>query len=72
MQCGRCGVLLKAVETYDFHGKVLCEDCYFYETNPPKACGPTPFPEPSFFGTSSHISPTLDYAFNFISLLQQT
>jgi hypothetical protein len=40
MQCGRCGVLLKEGETYDFHGKVLCEDCYFYETNPPKACDP--------------------------------
>jgi hypothetical protein len=40
MQCGCCGVLLKEGETYDFHGKVLCEDCYFYETNPPKACDP--------------------------------
>jgi hypothetical protein len=31
---------LKEAESYDFHGKVLCEDCYMYETNPPKACDP--------------------------------
>jgi hypothetical protein len=40
MQCDRCGVILKEGEPFDFHGKVLCEDCYFYETNPPKACDP--------------------------------
>jgi hypothetical protein len=40
MQCERCGLILKEGETYNLHGKVLCEDCYFYETNPPKACDP--------------------------------
>ncbi|MBT0160151.1 helix-turn-helix transcriptional regulator [Candidatus Bathyarchaeota archaeon A05DMB-2] len=40
MQCDRCGINLKEGEGYDFHGKVLCEDCYMYETNPPKACDP--------------------------------
>ena len=40
MKCDRCGSFLKENENYDFHGKVLCEDCYFYETNPPKACDP--------------------------------
>jgi len=33
-------LLLKEGETCDFHGKVLCEDCYIYLTNPPKACDP--------------------------------
>jgi len=41
MQCERCSLVLKEGETYDFHGKVLCEDCYIYVTNPPKACDPT-------------------------------
>ena len=41
MQCERCGLLLKDGETCDFHGKALCEDCYMYVTNPPKACDPT-------------------------------
>jgi len=36
----RCGSFIKEDENYDFNGKVLCEDCYFYETNPPKACDP--------------------------------
>jgi hypothetical protein len=40
MKCERCGLILKEGEGYDFHGKVLCEDCCFYETNPPKACDP--------------------------------
>jgi hypothetical protein len=40
MECERCKSLLKEGETYDLHGKVLCEDCYMYETNPPKACDP--------------------------------
>ena len=31
MQCDRCGVILKEGEPFDFHGKVLCEDCYIYE-----------------------------------------
>ena len=40
MECERCKSSLKEGETYDLHGKVLCEDCYMYETNPPKACDP--------------------------------
>ncbi len=24
----------------EYHGKVLCEDCYMYESNPPLACDP--------------------------------
>lgn len=40
MKCDRCGSFLKENENYDFHGKVLCVDCYFYETNPPKAFNP--------------------------------
>ena len=40
MSCNRCGCLLKKGEAYDYHGKGLCEDCYMYITNPPKACDP--------------------------------
>jgi len=40
MLCERCGSFLKEGEVYDAHGKILCEDCYIYETNPPKACDP--------------------------------
>lgn len=40
MKCDRYGSFLKENESYDFNGNVLCEDCYFYETNPPKACDP--------------------------------
>jgi hypothetical protein len=40
MECQCCKTILKKEETYSLHGKVLCEDCYMYETNPPKACDP--------------------------------
>ena len=40
MECERCKSLLKEGETYDLHGKALCEDCYMYETNPPRPCDP--------------------------------
>jgi hypothetical protein len=40
MECERCKSSLKERENYDLHGKILCEDCYMYETNPPKACDP--------------------------------
>ena len=40
MDCERCKAPLRDEEAYDLHGKVLCEDCYMYETNPPKACDP--------------------------------
>jgi hypothetical protein len=40
MECYRCKTALREGEAYDVHGKSLCEDCYMYETNPPKACDP--------------------------------
>jgi hypothetical protein len=40
MECQRCKLPLTQKEAYDINGKVLCEDCYMYETNPPRACDP--------------------------------
>ncbi len=40
MECERCKSSINEEESYDINGKVLCEDCYMYETNPPKACDP--------------------------------
>lgn len=40
MDCQRCNTPLKEDEAYNLHGKILCEDCYMYETNPPRACDP--------------------------------
>ena len=39
-QCSSCGCDLIEGESIDFHGKILCEDCYMEESNPPKACDP--------------------------------
>jgi hypothetical protein len=40
MECERYKSPVKEGESYDLNGQVLCEDCYMYETNPPKACDP--------------------------------
>lgn len=40
MQCERCHTPIEEGESYDFHGQTLCEDCYIYLINPPKACDP--------------------------------
>jgi hypothetical protein len=40
LQCERCSSFLEQGGNYNFHGKILCEDCYMYESNPPKACDP--------------------------------
>ncbi len=41
MECSRCGLFIEGSDSYDYHGKPLCEDCYMYVTNPPRACDPT-------------------------------
>jgi late competence protein required for DNA uptake (superfamily II DNA/RNA helicase) len=40
MKCSRCGEELKECEQLTLLGKILCEECYMYESNPPKACDP--------------------------------
>ena len=40
IQCSRCDCNLKEEEGIDLMGKILCEDCYIYESDPPKACDP--------------------------------
>ena len=40
MECERCKSSINEGGSYDLNGQVLCEDCYMYETNPPKACDP--------------------------------
>jgi late competence protein required for DNA uptake (superfamily II DNA/RNA helicase) len=39
-QCNRCGCSLTEEKYFEFQGQILCEDCYIYESNPPKACDP--------------------------------
>lgn len=41
MDCSRCGVAIPESDLYEHFGKVYCEDCFMYITNPPKTCDPT-------------------------------
>ena len=40
MQCERCGDLIENGEEREFHGQVLCEDCYMDALSPAQACDP--------------------------------
>jgi hypothetical protein len=41
MECQRCKITLKEGESYTLNERDLCEECYMYETNPPRGCDPT-------------------------------
>jgi predicted HTH transcriptional regulator len=34
-------LVLREGEGYELYGKLLCEDCYMYVTDPPRTCDPT-------------------------------
>ncbi len=40
MQCIKCGDSIEAGEEREFHGRVLCEDCYMDSLSPPRTCDP--------------------------------
>ncbi|MCD6353305.1 MAG: hypothetical protein J7M06_03735 [Proteobacteria bacterium] len=40
MQCERCKSLIPEGEQMEFHGQILCEDCYMDLLSPPKICDP--------------------------------
>lgn len=40
MKCNRCEALIEEQEEREFHGQVLCEDCYMDVLSPAKACDP--------------------------------
>jgi len=40
VQCKRCGREIADNEKFEYHGQVLCEDCYIDMAFPAKACDP--------------------------------
>jgi len=40
VQCNRCGREVADSEKYEYHGQILCEDCYIDMRFPAKACDP--------------------------------
>ena len=40
MTCHKCGVSIEDGEGREYHGQVLCEDCYMDALSPPRACDP--------------------------------
>lgn len=40
MECEKCRDVIEEGEERDFHGQVLCEDCYMDALSPPRSCDP--------------------------------
>jgi hypothetical protein len=40
MKCNRCGDDIAKGEERDFHGQILCEECYMDALSPARACDP--------------------------------
>ena len=39
-KCERCGAIIPENDEREFHGKVICEDCYMIALSPAKTCDP--------------------------------
>ena len=40
MICNRCGASIPDEDGIDFHGQLLCEECYMHMLSPARACDP--------------------------------
>ncbi len=40
MKCEKCKAIIPTNDEREFHGKMICEDCYMVALSPAKACDP--------------------------------
>ena len=40
VKCEKCGNVIKEQDGQEFHGQMICEDCYLDALSPAKACDP--------------------------------
>ncbi|MDH4267436.1 MAG: hypothetical protein OEW45_17540 [Deltaproteobacteria bacterium] len=40
MKCARCEAQIKQGKEIEYHGRILCEDCYMDALSPARACNP--------------------------------
>ena len=40
MKCEKCGSLIQKNDEREYHGQMICEDCYMVALSPAKACDP--------------------------------
>ncbi len=40
MKCEKCGDIVEEQDGQEFHGQMICEDCYIDALSPAKACDP--------------------------------
>jgi len=54
MKCYRCKGIIPHGKENDFHGQILCEDCYMDLLSPPKMCDPWAVHSAKSFGKNKN------------------
>jgi hypothetical protein len=73
MKCDKCHDPLAQGEEREYHGRILCEDCYMDALSPPKTCDPWAVHSAKSFakeaGTQAPLNPTQK---KILSILEET
>lgn len=73
MQCDKCGAAIEKQEAHDFHGQLICEDCYIDVLSPSKACDPwAVYSAKSFSSSDSAGSTVTATQSKILQLLKET
>lgn len=53
MKCEKCDAIIEENERHEFHGRMICEDCYIDALSPAKTCDPWAVYSAKSFSTST-------------------
>jgi len=70
VKCDKCHDPLDPGEEREYHGRILCEDCYMDALSPPRTCDPWAVHSAKSFakeaGTPAPLNPTQKRILNFL------
>lgn len=72
MKCNRCGAGIAKGEEQDFHGQLLCEDCYMDVLSPARACDPWAVHSAKSFGKDGTAPQLSETQTKILQLLKET
>lgn len=73
MNCEKCNALIDEKEGREFHGKMICEDCYMLALSPVKACDPWAVYSAKSFSEKAEANPTItDTQAKILKILKET
>ena len=73
MKCEKCGAPIQKNDEREFHGQVICEDCYMVALSPAKACDPwAVYTAKSFFDKSGSETKITETQSQILQILKET